>query len=311
MTTKKAAQKANEKEKEIAQKINQPEGLTEQNQSEKNNAPESEEDPLEESRNRENQLLTLGLIYNEPSDKYFLPNQASEIPFIEIDGSFIDTATPEEWEEKIASINADLISLENQSGKKAEENEKKPEGSDETNIQGSRSGEEQRGQGEESLIQKEKESVLESRKQELINRGFLFEEDLQVLINRSWSKPEETSIPLDQIQNMPNEEFEQVLSKIDKYIADIEFASTGLPTLRELNRGYKVFPKDEPINAKETHEARVKKYGEGYVVATKQNLQAVFTKTAWEARRGVSAWAEALEMPEEVLSNYWDKQEDK
>lgn len=83
-----------------------------------------------------------------------------------------------------------------------------------------------------------------------------------------------------------------------------ESAATGSGPNTDENSGYPVYPQDNPATAKAMHERRVKKYGEGYVVATKGEFQSVWTKVAWENIHGASGWKKASPIPEEALAYY-------
>lgn len=70
---------------------------------------------------------------------------------------------------------------------------------------------------------------------------------------------------------------------------------------------FPVFPKDDPFKAKETHEKRLAKYGQDYVVAVKENMQTAFSKTSWDQISKNTQWKRAEPIPPEVLQNYLNK----
>lgn len=71
---------------------------------------------------------------------------------------------------------------------------------------------------------------------------------------------------------------------------------------------YPVYANDDPTKAKETHERRVKKYGEEYVVTDNgRGMQCVWSKTAWEKMDGKTDWKIAAQMPKEVIEMHLNK----
>ena len=113
------------------------------------------------------------------------------------------------------------------------------------------------------------------------------------------------------IETATEEEWNDAIAGINGAIAEFgkgsnDNAGTGLGSGDE-NEGYPVYPNDNPFKAKETHEAREKRFGVGYVVVTNGRMQGVRSKIAWEKMSGAQPWKQAVQMPPEVVAQYKEK----